>query len=107
MLAGLREQPPRRLDPIELGHADVHQHDVGLELADLLDGVEPVGRLANHLEVVLRVEDHAEAGAHQRLVVGDQQSDAQATLSSLVDIGRVARTRQPPPSAGPMTSSPP
>ena len=79
----------------------------GLSAADLLDGVEPVGGLAHDLEVVLGVEDHAEAGAHERLVVGDQQSDAHATLSSLAAIGRVARTRQPPPSAGPASSSPP
>ncbi len=31
MLAGLGEQPPRGLDPVQLGHADVHQHDVGLQ----------------------------------------------------------------------------
>ena len=99
VLAGLREQPPRRLDPVELGHADVHQHDVGLQPRGLLDGVEPVGRLADHLEVVLGVEDHAEPGAHERLVVGDQQADAQATLSSRTS-SRKGRAHAPAAAVG-------
>ena len=106
MITRVGEQAPRGLDAVELGHADVHQHDVGLERADLLDGVEPVGGLAHHLEVVLGVEDHAEAGADERLVVGDQQSDGHATLNSLEVMGRVARTRQPP-SHGPASNDPP
>ena len=31
--AAVREQAPRRLDAVELRHAHVHQHDVGLERA--------------------------------------------------------------------------
>ena len=34
-----------------------------------------VGRLADHLDVVLGVEQRAEAGAHERLVVGEQDAD--------------------------------
>ena len=79
----------------------------GFSAPDLLDGVEAVGGLADDLEVVLGVEDHAEAGAHERLVVGDQQPDAHATLNSRAADGSAARTRQPPPSAGPASSSPP
>ena len=76
------EQAPRGLDAVELGHADVHQDDVGLQPLGLLDGVEAVGGLADDLEVVLGVEDHAEPGAHERLVVGDQQAHAHARLNS-------------------------
>ncbi len=105
LLAGRGQQPPRGLDPVQLGHPDVHQHDVGPQLARLVDGLEPVAGLADDLEIVLGVEDHAEAGAHERLVVGDQQADAhEARLSSAPASGSVART---PPSAGPVSSSPP
>ena len=43
-----------------------------------LDGLAPVGGLADDLEPVLGVEDHAEAGADERLVVGDEDADAHA-----------------------------
>ncbi len=108
MLARFGEQPAGGLDPVELGHADVHQHDVGLQVPGLRDRVEAVGGLADDLQIVLGVEDHAEPGAHERLVVGDQQADAQARLNSRAGRGKVARTLQPRPSAaGPASSSPP
>ena len=70
-----RQQPPGGLDPVQLRHADVHQHDVGLQLrAPRSTASSAVGGLADHVDVVLGVEDHAEAGAHERLVVGDQHA---------------------------------
>ncbi len=104
--AGLVAQAPRRLDPVELGHADVHQDDVGLQPLGLLDRVEAVGGLADDLEVILGVEDHAEPGADERLVVSDQQAHAQTRLNSRTSVGRVARTRQPS-SVGPASKEPP
>ena len=51
----------------------------GLQPAGELDRLRAVGRLADDVEVVLGVEDHLEAGAHERLVVGDQHAhDAHA-----------------------------
>ncbi|MGI9099714.1 MAG: hypothetical protein ACR2H2_14705 [Solirubrobacteraceae bacterium] len=41
-----------------------------------MDGLLAVGRLADDRDVVLGLEHHPEAGAHQRLVVGDQDADA-------------------------------
>src|SRR5206468_1224313 len=70
----------------------------------LVDGLAPVHGLADHVEVGLGVEDHAEAGAHQGLVVGDEDSDAHAASLSF---GIVARTRNPPPCRGPACRSPP
>ena len=35
----------------------------------------PVGRLADDFDVLLGVEDQAEAASHERLVVGDEDSD--------------------------------
>ena len=71
-----------RLDAVELGHADVHQHDVGLQPPRHLDRLQAVDGLADDLEVVLGVEDHLEPRAHERLVVGDQDADAHAVTSS-------------------------
>ena len=70
-----REDAPGRLDAVELGHADVHQDDGRLEARRLVDRLEPVARLGHDLDVVLAGEQHAEAGAHHRLVVGDEDAD--------------------------------
>src|SRR6185436_17398068 len=95
----------RRLEPVDLGHADVHHHDVGAELTHERDRGAAVVGLAHHLEVVLRVEQEAEAGPDQRLVVGEHHSDHRLATTSAV--GRCASTRKPPPTRGPAVSTPP
>jgi hypothetical protein len=65
------EELPGRFDPIEAGHADVHQHHVRAEPPTLGDRVRPVVGLADHLEVVLGIEDQSEPRTHQGLVVDD------------------------------------
>src|SRR3712207_9058467 len=65
VIARAGEHPPRGLDPVELGHADVHEHDVGAQAARRVDGLQPVRRLADDLEVLLRVEDHPEARSEE------------------------------------------
>ena len=64
---GLQTVPP--------GHADVHQHHVGPELARLRHGLHPVRSLTHHLDVVLGVQDHPEPIPNQRLVVDQQDAD--------------------------------
>ena len=66
---------------VELRHPDVHQHDRRLEERRLADRLETVLGLANHLDVALRLEDHPEAGAHELLVVGDEDADHPSILS--------------------------
>ena len=78
-----------------------------------------VDRLADDLDVVLGVEDHPEAGADERLVVGDQDADAHAAstgsrgaaaasaASASPCSGSRASTSKPPPGRGPACSSPP
>ena len=61
-----------RLDPVDARHPDVHQDDVGREVAGPGHGLLAVGGLADHVEVGLDLEDHPEAAPDQRLVVGDQ-----------------------------------
>ena len=61
--------------PVDAGHADVHQHHVGPQLDG--EGRRPPrrARLADDLDVVLGVEQGLEAGAHEHLVVGDHHAD--------------------------------
>ncbi len=75
-IAPRRGDAPGRLDPVHRGHPHVHQHDVGRELGRQGDRGGAVAGLADDLQVLLRVEDHAEAEADQLLVVGQQYPDA-------------------------------
>ena len=43
----------------------------GRSLCRGFDRLEAVGRLSGHLDVVLGLQDHPEAGAHQSLIVCD------------------------------------
>ena len=71
-----REDPPSRLEPVELGHANVHQDDRRVEASRLLDRLQPVRRLGHDLDVLLAGEQHPKAGADHRLVVGHEHPDA-------------------------------
>ena len=65
-------------------------------------GLVAVGRLADDLDVGMVLEHEPEAGAHERLVVGDQDADAHAP-----PIGSRAWTRKPPLGRRPTSSVPP
>ena len=91
-----------RLDPVHLRHADVHEHDVGPSSRASSTASSPSNGLADDLEVVLGVEDHPEAGADERLVVGDAGCGASrsgvmppATLPDAAGSARGRRSRRP------------
>jgi hypothetical protein len=98
-----RKDPPRCLESVELGHPDVHQHHGRREPRGLVDRLEPIARLGDHLDVGLAGEQHAEARAHHRLVVGDEHADAHTAVST----GSRALRMKPPSGAGPADISPP
>ena len=66
----------------------------------LMDDVERPGAVscfADHLDVGLGVQQHAEAGPDEGLVVGQDDSDHEDTSAR---VGSTARTRNPPPESG-------
>ena len=65
------------------------------------DGLVAVLRFADDLEIVLHLEDRAEARPHECLVVGDEDAD------HAVPAGSRARTANPPSIALPVSSVPP
>ena len=81
-------------EPVELGHPDVHQHDARLQAGRLLDGLAAVGGLADDVDVGLAGQQHAEAAADHRLVVGDQDPDRHDWSRPT---GRLARRTKPRP----------
>src|SRR5690606_10043198 len=98
----IAHQLPGGLQAVGLRHPDVHQDDVRAKLCDEPERLDPVGGLPDDLDVVLAVEDGAEPGADQPLVVG--QDDADHRDSSR---GSRALTRSPPPGRSPTWRSPP
>lgn len=61
-----------RGEPVQAGHAYVHQDEVRLQGGHARDRRIPVGGLAHHGEVGLAVDDHAQSHPDQLLVVADQ-----------------------------------
>jgi hypothetical protein len=60
--------------PVEVGHANIHQYDIGRQPACLLDGLPPGRGLADDLDLGVGGEELDEAGAHQIVIVGDQDA---------------------------------
>ena len=98
------DEPARRLEPVEVRHPDVHQDHVRRMLARRIERLQPVARLPDDLDPRLGLEDHPEAGAHERLVVHDQDSNRHQADPAT---GSRAEMVKPPPSRGPAVRSPP
>jgi hypothetical protein len=75
-------EPPGRLDAVDARHPDVHQDDVGAKRETPVHRLGAVGRLPDDSERVVGLDDAAEAGPHQRLIVGDEDPDHGATSGS-------------------------
>ena len=69
------------LDPVEVGHLDVHDDDVRLGLGDQVQRLAAVARRADHLDAVQRAEQGDQPVAHDLVVVDDQDLDAHDSSS--------------------------
>jgi hypothetical protein len=77
-LRGVVAQAPGRLDPVQAGHAQVHEDDVGRQLHGEGRRLVAVGGGADDLHPGQQAEQHHQAFAHHPLVVGDQDADPPA-----------------------------
>ena len=107
-----------RRDPVQAGHADVHQHHVGLQGGRHADPGRAVRGLAGHLDVGLGLQDQPESHPEQGLIVHEQDPDHAARrrvqlagparrVRSPESRWRRAETFQPPGWPGPACTSPP
>lgn len=80
-------QSLQHTEAVRPAHLHVEQQQIGLHRFDLLDGFEPVRRLADDREVGLERAQLAQPFARVRLVVDDDCSDAH------VDFAQGMRTR--------------
>jgi hypothetical protein len=89
----LAAQQPRRRDPVDERHADVHQHDVRPMHVDGGRHVAPVTRLAHDRQPLRAREHHLQPAPHERVVVDQQNPDHAGTAAPAGRPGRPARTR--------------
>ena len=66
---------PGGFQAVDAGHPDVHQDDVGALAAGEVHGLLAIRGLTDDVQVLGRVDQDAEPGADQRLVVGEQDPD--------------------------------
>ena len=62
----------RGFDAIEAGQTDVHQDNVGSQLAGERDGISPVIRFTDDLKVLVKFQDRADPVSHNLMII-DQQ----------------------------------
>ena len=62
--------------PVAAGHVEVQQDDVRAQAASRIQGALPVRRLAQDGQVRIALQDQAQGGADEGLVVGDDDADA-------------------------------
>ena len=96
--------PSRCFEAVDAGHADVHQHHIRLQLHRGLDRFEPVSGFRNDLDLWVDLEQLAKSGADERLVVGDDDANAQLATAPR---GSRAFTLKPPSLRLPVSSVPP
>ena len=91
----------RRLEPVEPGHLDVEQGDVGLRGQRRGHHLVAARALGDDVDVLLEREQGGERAADHPLVLGDQDVDHVAAR------GTYACRRNPPRSPGPASRCPP
>jgi len=69
------------LDAALAGHPNVHEHDVGFELQDALDGLLAGRRLADHLDLVRAGECRTQPVAGHGMVVDDEDAHHLALIA--------------------------
>ena len=105
----IREREPEP-DAVEDRHPYVHEHHVRGELAHPANRLGPVGRLADHFEVVFALKDQPEAHSKQWLVIHQQDPYSSGVVHSspLFPFScSTARTRHPPLTVRPASTVPP
>jgi hypothetical protein len=81
-----RQDASGRFEAVELGHADIHRDDGGMNTRSLVDRLETVACLGDDLDVVFAGQQHAEAGSNHRLVIRDKQADTMRLAEAWVQL---------------------
>jgi hypothetical protein len=95
-----------RLEPSEPWHRDVENREIDVISEGLLDRLESVGRLRDHLDVGLAVEHRTQTAANDRMIVREQypRLERRSHASPRLDRDASRRSRCPPPRAARISS---
>ena len=103
--------------PVDAGHPDVHEHDVGVGLSGQFHRSGSVAGFADHDHAGLGVDEYPEAGSDEGFVVGDEHPDGLGHRSASCvwriaghhcgfGTGSSASTSKPPSGCGAAVSRP-
>src|SRR5579875_3354067 len=84
------DQPTRRFEAVEARHRDIHQYDVGAQLGDVRERLATVAGLADDLDARKLADQRFEAGANQKMVVAQQETDGSHGTANLTRAERRA-----------------
>jgi hypothetical protein len=76
---------PRRLDAVHARHADIEQHDIGLQALRHAERFQPVDRLADQL-VLFQFANHARQAIARRFFIVDYQYLHSASALGMVNV---------------------
>jgi hypothetical protein len=71
-----------RVDTIELRHGNVHHHDVWGELLGHPNRLSTIGRLANHFDIGIGLQQESEAFSHNAMIVGQEDFSGQGHMDT-------------------------
>lgn len=57
---------------VEVGHLNIHQHHIGLQLLGQRDGLLTVAGFAHHCRFRSRTKDRPQTVAEERMVIGNE-----------------------------------
>src|SRR3954449_12544008 len=85
---------PQDAERVEVGHEQVEDDEVGVEVGDRLEGRRAAVGLADELHVVARLDGARHAGAEDEAVVHDENADRAAALGGAA-VRRARRSSDP------------
>jgi hypothetical protein len=74
----------RHLDTADTGQIDIQKNDIGGEIIGFLECFVPVGRFAQHNDILLVFETPQDSSAEKRMIVHDHDLDTLHWMHTLV-----------------------
>jgi hypothetical protein len=71
----LRDDLTGGFDSVELRHADIENHDIGVMLGDKLDGLPSILGFGDYFEIGLPLEEQPQTGSDDVVIVGKDNAD--------------------------------
>jgi hypothetical protein len=71
----MSEDTSSSLNPVDAGHADIHEYNIRSESLDFADRLLTIGSFTNHFNVGLLLQDESESSPYKCLIVDDKNAD--------------------------------